>query len=67
LLTAALLTAPFFAFALLAFSFLSLALLLSAALLSGGGRLARLVRIALCFHNTFRLLLTSNWSQRGLR
>jgi len=45
-------TALFLAFALLAFAFLSLAISL-AALLPGTRRLARFVRIVLCFHITF--------------
>jgi hypothetical protein len=55
------------ALALLALTFLSLAISLLAALLSGAGRFARFVRIVLFFHNIFRFLLISNWSQRGLR
>jgi hypothetical protein len=46
-------TALFLAFALLAFTFLSLAISLLAALLPGTRRLARFVRIVLCFHSTF--------------
>jgi hypothetical protein len=52
-------TALFLAFALLALTFLSLAIsLLLPALLSGTSRLARFVRIVLCFHGTFRCYVT---------
>jgi hypothetical protein len=52
-------TALFLAFALLAFTFLSLAIsLLLAALLPGSRRLARFVRIVLCFHITFHCYIT---------
>jgi hypothetical protein len=47
------------ALALLAFTFLFLTISLLAALLSWTAGLTRFVWITLCFHNTFRLLLTS--------
>jgi hypothetical protein len=60
LLTASLLAATAllatlsFAIALLAFAFLSVAIALLSALFPGSARFVRLVRIALCFHLTFR-------------
>jgi len=47
------------ALALLAFTFLSLTIFLLSALLSWTAGLTRFVWVMLCFHNTFRLLLTS--------
>jgi hypothetical protein len=63
----ALLSTLFFALALLALTFLSIAISLLASLFSVGGRFAGFVRIALWFHSSFPLLLTSDWPYRGLR
>src|SRR5207244_10164534 len=47
-------TALFFTLALLTFTFLFVAIFLLAALLSRSARFTKFVRIALCFHSTFR-------------
>jgi hypothetical protein len=54
LLTALAATALFFTLAFLAFMFLSVAISLLATLLPRTPGSARLVRIPLCFHSTFR-------------
>src|SRR5947208_1468015 len=49
-------TALFFTLALLTFTFLFVAIFLLAALLSRSARFTKFVRIALCFHSTFRFI-----------
>jgi hypothetical protein len=68
LLTTLLTATLFLAFALLAFAFLAFTFLFLSvprlAALAGSGGLLRFVRVALCFHDTFRCSSYTDWPNR---